>query len=74
MYFISTSTRISLCMHDVETWKRETVILSYINLDFVIVYKPAFNFVDPYNHVTTLNQVYIYLNPLVGSLTSGGLT
>ena len=47
-----TSTRISL--HDVETWKRETVILSYINIDFVIVYKPTFNLVDPYNHVTTL--------------------
>ena len=31
-----------------------TVILSCINHDFVIVYEPAFNFVDPYNHVTTL--------------------
>ena len=37
-----------------KAWKRETVILSCINHDFVIVYEPAFNFVDPYNHVTTL--------------------
>ena len=43
-----------ISLHDFETSKRETVILSCINHDFVIVYEPAFNFVDHYNHVTTL--------------------
>ena len=44
-----------ILLHNIETWKTgETVILSCINHDFVIVYEPAFNFVDHYNHVTTL--------------------